>query len=190
VGQHGGGRRLRLAWAKGGRSLARLDQEGKNMRVMIIALIAILAMPPVARADWAYTKWDMTPDQVVSASKGSVAIIPKEERDNFPGIPLDNAARGSFSDGALKLDVAFAFDTKTNGLVCVYYRVLDPRQDGILRDSLIKRYGAGHHTSAQEATSKNEEYSWVTPDLITLFLSPNGMDPASVNHCKPGSRYH
>ena len=160
------------------------------MRVMIIALISTLAMPAVARADWAYTKWDMTPEQVVSASKGSVAMIPKEERNNFPGIPLDNAARGSFSDGTLKMLVSFAFDTNTNGLICVYYRVLDPRQSTTLRDAMIKRYGAGHHKTAQESESKNEEYEWATPDLITLYLPPGDLDGATVNHCKPGSRYH
>ena len=66
-------------------------------------------------ADWEYAKWNMTADQVIAASGGSVQAV-KEEK----GKRIDNNYRlasgtGKFDGVDYVLD--FYFDPKSNGLV-------------------------------------------------------------------------
>ena len=44
----------------------------------IFAAIAVVAglVPAAARADWQYTKWGMEPEEAVTASNGTMKILP------------------------------------------------------------------------------------------------------------------
>lgn len=48
---------------------------GNFMRLLVcgVLLTAALSLSQAAKADWQYTKWGMSPDQVVSASAGAVS---------------------------------------------------------------------------------------------------------------------
>jgi hypothetical protein len=42
-----------------------------TMRMLPLCLVA-----PTARAEWQYTRWGMTPEQVVAASGGKAELLP------------------------------------------------------------------------------------------------------------------
>jgi hypothetical protein len=108
----------------------------------------------------------MSPNQVAAASGGSVKVLDvgKRTRDDADRWAL--AARGSFVDGALSLDVGFTFDTRTNGLICVVYNTLG-EDVAALKAVLTKRYGKPASTSSYGPT-QNANLTAARQDRIHL----------------------
>ncbi len=80
-----------------------------KFRALVLLITGVACSP--ARADWAYTRWGMTPEQVAALSSGAVKVLPKVERTDM-GDHSEMAARGTFKDGSRVLDVGFVFDGK------------------------------------------------------------------------------
>src|SRR5260370_10938211 len=91
------------------------------MRAILAATVIFAALAPQARADWEYTKWGMTPEQVAGASKGAVTVVPAANRYKNEDDHWEIAAQGTHSDGPLRLDVGVTFDTEAGGFKCVLY---------------------------------------------------------------------
>src|SRR5258708_6817611 len=121
------------------------------MRILVLVGIALAIATSRVRADWAYTKWGMSPEQLAKASSGAVHVIPEAERETVPGADLRTGAEGTYSDGDLPLRVKFSFDPTKGGLNCVFYAVVDERQNSALKDLMIKRYGEPSHKSGLPA---------------------------------------
>lgn len=150
-----------------------------------IALLVALALVQ-ARADWEYTHWGMTPEQVASASKGAVNEIPPAQRDK--GGITESAAKGTYSDGAMKMSVGFLFDTKTEGLICVVYSVLDAAQNEMLEAAMVKRYGPPDHSF--DVPRMGKDLTWKNKtDSIELVGGASG-SPSQVTHCKAGAQFY
>jgi hypothetical protein len=141
--------------------------------------LAALLVAPAAHADWQYTRWGMTPAQVVAASKGKAELLPEAERPRLP--PLVTAARGTFDDGPLRLKTVFSFNIENGGLVCVSYGVRSNDEDKAFRTTLISRYGPPNSTSGV-ASFGQENLIWQTAtDEIHASFSKD--DPAFVMQC-------
>ena len=86
--------------------------------VFAAVLVGIFGVLPdtAARADWLYTKWGMTPEQVAAASHSAVHVIPNADRRRITEINLEYGAEGLFTDASLELRVSFGFDTQRGGL--------------------------------------------------------------------------
>lgn len=149
-------------------------------RTLVTAAAALALSATAARADWAYTHWGMTPEQVAQASGGAVHVIPEAERRTITEADLQTGAEGTYADGAVKLQVKFGFDTNTGGLSCVIYAVQDAAQGDALKEAMIKRYGQPENTSGLPAIGMTE-VSWSKPDDISLTQSTG--ERAFVIHC-------
>jgi hypothetical protein len=147
-----------------------------------VALSGGLAMRP-AHADWEYTKWGMTPEQVARASRGAVQAIPAAQRTRIPEVKLESGAEGTFSDGALRLQVGFSFDIPGGGLAMVQYAVLNAEQSGQLKEWMVRRYGQPQSVSGVPAIGM-EILNWTTGDEISLHLMTG--DRAFVMHSPHG----
>ena len=145
---------------------------------LLFALAAIVAALP-ARADWEYTKWGMTPEQVVTASGGSAHLLPPDKRKSVP--PLESSVEGTFQDGPLALRTVFSFDSKRGRLVCVFYGVDDAEQSSAFTDSLLKRYGKPASRSSLPAIGM-ETVSWRTGTDEIEVTATKG-DRAFATHC-------
>jgi hypothetical protein len=144
-------------------------------------MLGMITMAPTAKADWAYTRWGMTPEQVAKASNGGIHVIPEAERKTVEDAKLRTGAEGTYKDGDLTLNVGFSFDTTTGGLKCVFYSVSDGRQNAVLRDLLVKRFGEPSGRSSLPAIGMNA-MNWDKPDEIYLqWVKEN---PANVMHCR------
>jgi hypothetical protein len=145
----------------------------------LTGLAALLIAPPAAHADWQYTKWGMTPDQVVAASGGKAKLLPAKQRPRIP--PLETAASGEFQDGALELRTTFSFNTDGGGLACVFYGLTSHDGDEAFKTGLISRYGQPQRVSGLPAIGL-QTLSWKTAtDEIEASFSKD--DPAYVMHC-------
>jgi hypothetical protein len=150
------------------------------MRTLPLVL-AMLSIAPVARADWQYTHWGMTPQQVVAASRGTAQLIPEKDRPRLP--PMLTAATGTWQDGSMQLRVTFSFDIATNGLVCVNYGLNNRDSNDAFKAALTKRYGPPQKTSGV-AFLGTSTLVWKTPtDQIEANFGKD--DPAYATQCRP-----
>ena len=148
------------------------------MRPAVCALAILFAATP-ALADWEYTHWGMTPEQVATASSGTVQVLPKSERTDT-GDHSEIAAMGNFKMGGRTLSVGFQFNTVTNGLECVLYNA-SGNDVAMVKDMLIKKYGPTEERPFATAYSM----VWKTPELVELAVNGKPL-AAVVNHCKVG----
>lgn len=148
------------------------------MRWIALCLITLLAAPP-ARAEWAYTRWGMTPQEVVAASGGKAELLPANSRRD--SMPLEPGATGTFNEGPLEIRTTFVFATKPGGLQCVAYGVGDHADDEAFKAALIKRYGPPK-TKTAVAMLGQDQLGWQTAtDEINATFSKS--DPAFVMQC-------
>ena len=144
-----------------------------------LASLMALLIAPDAHADWQYTRWGMTPEQVVAASGGKAELLPPKRRPRIP--PLETAASGEFQDGAMQLRTAFSFNTDRGGLACVSFGLISHDGDEAFRSSLISRYGQPQRVSGLPAIGL-ETLSWTTAaDEIEANFSKD--DPAYAMQC-------
>ena len=148
---------------------------------VILSLLAALPATPAA-AHWEYTRWGMTEAQVVAASRTAVRALPPAERRAVPAARMEYRAAGEFRAGALRLSVAFAFDSRNGGLVCVSARG-EARHAGALRTRLERRFGPPQERG-QDPASGTESLGWSRPDEIDLQITPGGM--VELLHCARG----
>jgi hypothetical protein len=142
------------------------------------ALAALFAAIP-ARADWQYTMWGMTPEQVVAASKGSAHLLAPDKQKTVP--PLVSSVEGTFQEGPLALRTVFSFDIKRGGLACVFYGVEDAEQSIAFMDALLKRYGKPTSKTSLPAIGM-ETVSWQTGTDEIQVTATKG-DQAFAIHC-------
>ncbi len=151
------------------------------MRPLALGLAALLVASP-ALADWQYTRWGMTPEQVVAASRGKVTLLPEARRPRVP--PLVTAASGEFTDGALVLRTVFSFAIEGNGLECVTYGVRNPENDEAFKALLIRRFGQPQTTGGLAILGMTQ-LGWVVGnDEISATFTKD--DPGYVMQCRKG----
>lgn len=138
--------------------------------------------PSVAVADWDYTHWGMTPEQVAAASSGAVKVLPAPQRTRNEEDHWEIAADGSHVDGPLSLHTGFMFDTQGGGLKCVMYNAFGAEVEA-LRMVLTKRYGKALDESSFAST---QTLTWRTPDNID-FAAGERPVAAVVTHCAPNA---
>ena len=82
-------------------------RKGGSMKQFGIALALVCCVPGAAKADWQYTKWGMTPPQVVSASN-NLATQGSDLRPDSDG----NVTRlvAPYQGGKFSFEAQFGFD--------------------------------------------------------------------------------
>jgi len=144
--------------------------------------LAVLMIAPAARADWQYTRWGMTPEQVVAASGGTAELLPVAKRPRVP--PLVTAATGETTDGRMQLRTVFSFGIDGAGLRCVTYGVRSHADDDVFRAALIQRHGQPQATGGIAFLGLTT-LDWKTAtDEITATFSKE--DPAFAMQCRRG----
>jgi hypothetical protein len=148
------------------------------MRIVTGATLTLaMLISPIrpAAADWEYTKWGMSPEQVVKASAGTVLLT--KARPAGDGSGLDMRAQGTFASGGMNFDASFGFDA-AGRLAFVTYALGEARMNDALENWLIKKYGQPKKTRGEEADV--ETWTWSHPgmDIIELDI-PDG-EPAFV----------
>ena len=147
-------------------------------RYLIVACVMLAATP--ASADWEFTKWGMTPAQVMAGSSGMVSAMPKDEVKRDDADHWEISLRGDIKANGKVRPASFMFDTTSGGLRCVIYNGLGS-DAGVLKQELVKKYGDGK----QETFGDLQSIDWVAPDEISLMYNEKGRS-AAVMHCRPG----
>jgi hypothetical protein len=148
--------------------------------IVLISATLTMGLPVGASADWAYTRWGMTPEQVAAASDNKVKVLAATDQTRDPGDDWVMADQGTWSDGTVNGDVGFMFDAKTNRLKCVVYNTTG-HNVAPLKAAFLQRYGKPASTSTYGPTVT---LTWKPADKIELVVSDQG-PAAVVTQCSP-----
>ena len=107
------------------------------MRIFkIIGGMVFLSVSGTAHADWQYTKWGMSPEQVAVASKGVVSVGKGHPDKEYKGAEI--GATGTYTSGKYKFDVNFHF---TEGKLVDVRLELIAGEQYELKNDLLGLYG-------------------------------------------------
>jgi hypothetical protein len=123
----------------------------RTIAVIAIALLLSMGVAP-ANADWQYTKWGMTPQQVVEASGGKIKRLEKPRQGRPGEIAL---LEGPYETGNLKFRATFVFrDAEPKPLTMVNLTFLDSEKltcRGV-HEALFAKYGEPMHSTYDPMT--------------------------------------
>jgi hypothetical protein len=130
----------------------------------IFCVLALSGAAAPSRADWQYTKWGMSPEEVCAASRGAVtmkALSPKDAKSNER---LATLASGEFAAGKFKFTALFEFNKKERKLEKVsllYTATPDEPPLSALLQALQEKYGpwSSHTVWIDNAANYSVDFS-------------------------------
>ena len=93
-----------------------------------------------ARADWQYTQWGMTPEQVMAASAGQLKICDEACKGLDTDLQIARF-RGPYQSGPFKFTAYMLFDRRNNTLAQVTLDLNQRNDTDALIGALISNYG-------------------------------------------------
>ena len=119
-------------------------------KIITLAALACLALPGTAQANWKYSRWGMSVDQVIAASPRTVRRIADVSKDRVGN--LQRLAVGEVNEGGTRFEVQFYFTSDGKSLQLVRY---EPAEKMTCTDEsaiAVKLFGAGKTTDSVEST--------------------------------------
>jgi hypothetical protein len=119
-----------------------IAMRGSQLRVYVFLCIMISSaiFAGKALANWQYTRWDMTPEQVVTASRGAAHTVPYDPGKSRTGRQC--LVRGQYSIGDEVFDTYFCFDDQRRlKVVLLEINSPAPQQIESLKNALLTEYG-------------------------------------------------
>ncbi|RAI55904.1 hypothetical protein [Roseicella frigidaeris] len=148
-------------------------------RLFLAAGLTIAAAAP-ASADWEYTRWGMTAEQVISASGGRAHAMPASRRYRDDAGHFEITVDAS-DPGPPRTSIGFQFGLPSGGLQCVLINATGSDADGLLA-RFLERYGA---PDSDDSLGPTRMLEWHRAD--TIELTANAAPKAAVvNQCQPG----
>ena len=150
------------------------------IRFSVVSALMVLAAASPAAADWEYTRWGMTADQVIAASGGKAKAMPpgRYYRNDAGGYEISVEGR---TRGPPRLSIGFQFDLRSGGLQCVISNAVGDDAETLLA-LMVQRYGA---PISDDSFGTTRTMQWTTPDAVELTMNATPK-AAVVNHCAPG----
>lgn len=105
----------------------------------VMAAVAALAAPAAAHADWEWTRWGMSADEVVAASGGRVSRSTAGPDHRVHG--WDRLAEGVIDYDGVAVNAQFYFDPAGRSLHVVRLLVSDFRNCDRLKAAVARRLG-------------------------------------------------
>jgi hypothetical protein len=137
-------------------------------RIATLLTIALLSggVAAPANADWQYTKWGMTPAEVVAASDGK-AVPDEKPSTNIRGEV--SKLKAPHAAGDYEFLATFSFD-KSDKLATVLLFLKGPTKCDLLRDEVISKYGSPQRSAT---SSLIRELSWLVVEENTKIMLSN-----------------
>ena len=151
-----------------------------NRFVFLSLFTATIALPnSSANADWQYSRWGMTPDQMLTASKGQ---LKRCDPKACAGQTTDKTAAqlfGPYQSGEFSFKSFAFFDKQTNKLAQVTLQLTTPEKANELIGALRARYG---EPSSQNKTTIMTLLVWrEQKDQIALMILGFGQTTNSAS---------
>jgi len=127
------------------------------MRTVVFAFLASMATLGSAQADWEYTRWGMTPEQVLAASNGQMKAC--DERACRGQQAESQVARlyGNVRQDGFAFTAFASFDRRSGRLAAINLRLEGGAKSDDLIQVLRKRYG---EPATKSVTMLMEYWTW------------------------------
>jgi len=146
----------------------------KKILLLSIALFS-WAYSASAAANWQYTHWGMTVEQVKAASENKAQPIPGDQAVTNPKFP---SLKAPYTSGQYRFNAFFGFDQSKGTLNSVTLRLYNPDQAGELMGWIKTQYGApachGH------GGNRIGWAYWLSGDDVISIISSTGAGGLSV----------
>lgn len=122
-----------------------------GMRPTHLALTAaLISLAAPASADWQYTQWGMSPEQVVSAAQGNAESVRGLRGDQVRGQEL--GAEGTYSASGMTFRTQFYFSPLSGGLSAIRLHPEAPEACEVIEreiDGIYSRAGRSEYVSTE-----------------------------------------
>jgi hypothetical protein len=126
--------------------------------ILIASLCAVFSTG--ASANWQYTRWGMTQEQVSVASGKTTLLAPEEQSANSAANSLETALlQAPYSSGQYQFDVIFSFDKSKGTLAHVKLKLINTDRAVELLGSLRTKYGKPENEKSGDVLSYATWYS-------------------------------
>ena len=133
-----------------------------------IITFMLLLLPSLVYADWQYTKWGMTREEVVKASQG--AATPDPESKAHSSEEHASLLTAPYTAGRFEFSARFMFDRQTRTLSIVNLDLKDPRQCNSLWGELNIKYGKPESKTSGIAESASWRDETANNSIIILKI--------------------
>ena len=123
-------------------------------KAVTLAALVCLALPGTALANWKYSTWGMSVDQVLAAAPKSVHRIADLEKDRVDD--LQRLAVGEITEGGTRFQIQFYFSPSGKGLQLIRYEPVEKMtcaDEGAVATGFL---GQGRHSESVESTDVGE----------------------------------
>lgn len=127
------------------------------VRSLVLAA-GLLAAPTLAHADWQWTRWDMTSDQVIAASKG--ALTRQAPRPGARVHGWEMLANGQVEYEGFRFNSEFFFDADGKALKVVRLTLADVNECAALEKRMRKLYGEPVDKSLSMGSLQMKSLMW------------------------------
>lgn len=113
-----------------------------KFKELLLSVLILLSATGSASSDWQYTKWGMSPQQVVAASSGKAKPYPGGHKIGTSpnGQPVYETHFAAYRSGPFGFRASFAF-AENKGLIVVALTADSPSDCGDIKNSLLSKYG-------------------------------------------------
>ncbi len=142
-------------------------------RLTLVALIAGLALPGVALADWQWTTWSMPAETVIAGSGGALQAVVGRDGQRVHGWHL--RAVGPITFEGFDFDGEFFFDRDGRAPKVVRLTLKDPSQCEALEETMTRLRGTPADSSRDLGVLKTRILNWAD-DGSGNFLGLTGLN--------------
>lgn len=145
--------------------------------ISIALMVAMNAVAPLdAHADWQYTRWGMTPEQVMAASTGQLKPCDEACKGQDTSIQITRFL-GPYQSGPFKFTAYMLFNRQSDTLAEVTLDLNQPNDAGALVGALKLKYG---EPIVDDYSKEMKVIIWCDPtdeiDIVVIGDQPHVAD--------------
>jgi hypothetical protein len=156
----------------------------KNTYWFALAGIVAATLPAAAGADWRFTKWGMSVEEVMQQGRSADLEQIKDDPDDRVG-SLQRLALGKSTEAGIAVRVEFYFDPAGDGLQMVRFAPLKPMSCFEIEKALIAEHGKGQ-TKSNEHEIDNGRGGTLTFTMASREWGGKGKDKIGFQHAMKG----
>ncbi|AFZ36308.1 hypothetical protein Sta7437_2784 [Stanieria cyanosphaera PCC 7437] len=124
----------------------------KFFLTLVITIIVVMMINLPAQAEWQYTRWGMSVDEVMTASKGEAIPVNPDEQDLFKDDHQQTLLKSQWTKEGYSFDVFFNFNIGDSQLSEIIFKSIGKNED--LGLAMIEEFGLP--SRAQGGLSKKD----------------------------------
>lgn len=157
------------------------------MSRFVLALACLALSLSAARAEWQFTRWGMTADEALTASKGQLKRCDPKACDGQKSANTSALLYGTYRSDDLQFTAFASFDNLTGKLHHITLKLNDPQRASELVGAMRSKYG---EPASNTRTEIMDLSVWRVPtdQISVLIIGPSSPKLVSLTYQPPISK--